>query len=261
MKTKSLPFIFLFCFLLSSTQAFAQKTTIEVLTYYGFAPFIIDESKEQGLVYDFTRYLNTLDHPQYHFKALYLPRKRLNARLAQKQRVIIAFVSPKWFKGADNIWSIPVLVGQNDVISLKDKPVEFTGVSSLLGKTLVASLGSKFPVIEQALANGDIKRVNGLTMPHVAKLLIKNRGDFSSMPKISSLYVFKELQALDKIHYSAQPLFTFKRHLLLSPILNKLKPWIDDLISHSVTDPAWLATIHKYGLNSILIGSTSEKTR
>lgn len=100
-----------------------------MLTYYDLAPFVLDKKKQLGLVYDFGSYLNSFEHPDYVFEVLYLPRKRLNMKLQQGTSAAVMFVSPKWFKDGDYVWSSPILNGQNDIISLKENPIEYSGVT------------------------------------------------------------------------------------------------------------------------------------
>lgn len=108
-------------------------------------------------------------------------------------------------------------------------------------------------MIEKFIDEGKIRTVDGLNMGHAVKLLTNKQADFTSMLKISSLYVFKQLKALTKIHYSKRPLFSFQRMVLLPTSLKALKPWLDKRIQLSSSDPLWLTSIKKYGLESIII--------
>jgi hypothetical protein len=54
---------------------------------------------------------------------------------------------------------------------------------------MVAAVSSKFPIINGVVDQESIIRVESLNISHAAKLLVNDRGDFSSMPRMFSVYI------------------------------------------------------------------------
>jgi len=131
MRMRRYSLILLVCLPLFNTHTFSAQT-IPLWTYYDFPSFIINSVKKTGLVYDLARFLSQQYNGEYLFVTRYLPIKRFNQRLAQQQAGVVDFVSPLWFKG-DYLWRRELLLGRNDVISLKSQSVAYQGPESLKG--------------------------------------------------------------------------------------------------------------------------------
>jgi len=250
--------ILLVCLTLFNSHAFSAQT-ITLWTYYDYPPFIINSVKKAGLVYDLARFLSKQCNGEYLFVARYLPRKRLDQSLAQQQAGMVAFVSPLWFKG-DYLWSRELLLGQNDVISLVGNSVAYQGPESLKGMHFAGLLGHKYPGIDKLVNKGSIKRSNVINVLTAVKTLLKGRTDVILLPRVAAIYQLRELKVSALVHYSKQPLYQFKRHLLyqpqLKPVFEKLKPILDSRYFHL----EWLAILAAHNVQSLAISPRLSKS-
>jgi len=251
MRMRRYSLILLVCLSLFNTHTFSAQT-IPLWTYYDFPPFIINSVKKTGLVYDLARFLSKQYNGEYLFVASYLPRKRLDQRLAQQQAGVVAFVSPLWFKG-DYLWSRELLLGRNDVISLKSQSVTYQGPESLKGMHFTGLLGHKYPGIDKLVNRGSIKRSNVINVLTAVKTLLKGRTDVILLPRVAALYQLRKLNASAQVHYSKQSQYRFNRHLLyqpqLKPVFEKLKPILDSRYFRL----EWFAILKTYNLQSLVV--------
>ena len=90
-------------------------------------PYVINLQKETGLYFDFVKLLNQMNS-RYSFNLIFIPRKRLDYRLAQnKLDGIVIGVNPKWFKDANQThysWSASIMQDKDVFVSLSAKPVK-----------------------------------------------------------------------------------------------------------------------------------------
>ncbi len=117
---------------MSSALAIEAKLLVPVYVYHQQPPYIIQFGKQTGLYFDFVERLNTLSE-SYHFEVIFIPRKRVERMLGSNSLDgILLGVNPKWFKDNNEtkyLWSTAAFNDRDEVVSLKNKSIEFTNLS------------------------------------------------------------------------------------------------------------------------------------
>lgn len=67
-----------------STQLSAKIKKVDIYTYHDMPAYVINLQKETGLYFDFVKLLNQMNS-SYSFNLIFIPRKRLDYRLAQNK--------------------------------------------------------------------------------------------------------------------------------------------------------------------------------
>ena len=232
----------------------AAQKRVEVWTYHFSPPFILDE--ERGLSHAFVQLLN--DDPRnagrFLFELLELPRKRVDRRLAEHRPGILLWATPSFFSTAQTAkakWSQPLLLDQQDFVSLPDMPFEYEGPDSLHGLVLGGVLGHHYPDLEKDIARGAIKRQDVRSDLQNLEKLLSGRINTLLIPRSTLLY-YRKKQRLGELYVSAVPLYQFARHLLMTDTLSKaVSGFLDEFIATLPDNPEWQILLFHYGLQPI----------
>ena len=233
------------------------KENIVAWTYHNFPPFIISEADKKGLSYDFVSQLNQHEKSGYTFKLKYIPRKRLDKFLAIGKKGIVLWVSPIFFSDIPQskyLWTSPLLSDQQDLISLKSKPIAYDGTpSSLKGYTIGAVLGHHYKGIEDAIETGLFTRENVIREKQNIDKLLAKRIDAFLIPNTSMAYYSNEMKLENKIYYSPIPLSQYNRHILVQKGMSKVHQTLNTIIRNLPNNAYWEVLGEQYGLteNSI----------
>ncbi len=248
----------LLLFILSlHTSLSNAKERIVAWTYYDFPPFIISEADKKGLSYDFVSLLNQHEEFGYRFKLKYLPRKRLNKLLGEGRKGIVLWVNPIFFEDTSKtkyLWTTSLLSDQQDLISLKSKPVIYDGTpKSLKGYTIGGVLGHRYKGLEEAIQNGLLTRKNvNREKQNIGKLLAK-RIDVFLIPNTSMAYYDKEMKLTNKIYYSPIPLNKYNRHIMVQKEMTEVHKALNTIIKDLPNNGFWEALGEQYGLEDNFI--------
>lgn len=209
-------------FLLQNLYA---KEDINVYTYHNHAPFILEDNK--GLTYDLIKQLNK-NSKDFKFNLKVVPRSRLNYILKPwinktcmkkkcKNNWIVLWVNHKWGFGKDSLenfsWT-SLFKDSNAIISSNTNKIEYKNPSSLMGKTLAGMAGHKYVGIDDLVAKGFIKRVNGSSELANLKVILSNRADVTLLAKSAFDYYLKTNEELKNLYVSKKPHQEYLRNIM-----------------------------------------------
>jgi len=233
------------------------KESIVAWTYYNFPPFIISEADKKGLSYDFVALLNQHEKSGYTFKLKYVPRKRLNKFLETGRKGIVLWVSPIFFTDTSQtkyLWTTPILSDQQDLISLKSKPVIYDGTPrSLKGYTIGGVLGHRYKDIEEAIKTGVLIRENVIREKQNIDKLLAKRIDAFLIPNTSMAYYSNEMKLENKIYYSPTPLSQYNRHIMVQKGMSGVHQTLNTIIKTLPDNVRWEVLGEQYGLTENFI--------
>ncbi|AHL74673.1 hypothetical protein CH92_06000 [Stutzerimonas stutzeri] len=227
---------------------------VEVWTYHFSPPFILD--KTQGLSHAFVELLNKDlgNQDRFLFELVELPRKRVDARLVRKRSGILLWATPSFLTAeqqANGTWSQPLLIDQQDFVSLPDAPVEYEGPESLQGLILGGVLGHRYAALEEDIASGAIKRQNVQTDEQNIQKLLSGRINTLLISRSTLLYYRKE-QKLGDLYVSTTPLYQFERHLFINGALGKaVVEYLEGFLATLPNNPHWQILLFQYGLKPL----------
>lgn len=232
----------------------AAQKRVEVWTYHFSPPFMLDG--EPGLSQAFVKLLNEdpRNAGRFRFELLELPRKRVDRRLAEDRPGVLLWATPAFFKPtqkAKGRWSQPLLLDQQDFVSLPDMPFEYEDPESLHGLLLGGVLGHRYPDLEKDIASGVIKRQDVRTDLQNIKKLLSGRINTLLIARSTLLY-YRKQHKLGDLYVSAVPLYQFARQLLMTDTLGKsVTGFLDEFLATLPDNPEWQILLFHYGLKPI----------
>ena len=210
-------FVLLLTFVLLPSICGAQQR-VEVWTYHFSPPFILEDV--EGLSRAFVDLLNN--------DAANNQRFRFNGK-----------------------WSVPLLIDQQDFVSLPDAPFEYENPESLHNLVLGGVLGHRYEGLEADIASGAIKRQNAQgDLQNIEKLLSGRIGTLL-IPRSTWLYYRKE-KKLQDLYVSNTPLYQFTRHLWVADALGQAATqYLARFVDNLPENPEWQILLFHYGLQPI----------
>jgi len=242
------------CTFLFSTQLFSaeiteQKINVDVYVYHLKPPFIVSDTYELGLYFDFSDYLNSKSN-KYHFETVFVPRKRIDIMLKNNSfNGVLLGVNPLWFK--DNtetkyLWTSNFYQDQDEVVSLHEKPIEYNEANSLFGQVLGGVRGFYYFGIDELVSQGEISRVDTIGEYELLQMLMFKRIDVGIISRSTLSYLTKAKGWQNKFHVSKQPHDKYQRRILVPrhcvDIYEEIAPIVDNLAN----DPEWESILQKY---------------
>ena len=243
----------LLLFALLSLYCGAQQR-VEVWSYHLSPPFMLDD--QQGLSHAFVDMLNKDpgNHDRFRFELVELPRKRVDERLAQRRPGVLLWATPSFFnpkQTAHGKWSQPLLIDQQDFVSLPDAPFDYEGPESLHGLVLGGVLGHRYRALEADIASGKIVRQDVRTDAQNIEKLLSGRINTLLIPRSTFLYYRKE-QRLRDLYISTTPLYQFARHVLINGALDEaVVRYLEEFLHVLPDNPEWQILLFQYGLKPI----------
>lgn len=233
--------------------AAVNRPMINVYAYHLKPPYILDVKAQQGLYFDFVRYVNQKQQ-QYQFKLVYMPRKRID-RFLELDRLdgAVIGVSPVWFGDKSEqkyLWTGAILDDQDEVVSRNTDRVEYTGPKSLIGKRLGGVLGFSYVGIDPLVESGDIQIFHTVGDREVMELVARYRVDVGIVSSATLKYLSETVQRWNNVFYiSPQPHYAFQRRLLLTQGNQQAFSVINPIILTMAEDQQWLEVMRKYSLS------------
>ncbi len=229
----------------------SAKERIEVWTYHLSPPFIVDD--RHGLSHDFVDWLNQhpLNDQRFLFELITLPRKRIDIHLAKGRPGVLLWATPSFFTAASTRhakWSAPLLMDQQDFVSLPDAPFDYLTPESLHGRTLGGVLGHRYEGLEADIARKKIERQDVRTdLQNIEKLL--SGRIHTLLISRSTLFYYSKQHDFGDLYISARPLYRFSRHVLLTDSLgDAVTLYLNEVLEQLPDDPQWQVLLHRYGL-------------
>ncbi|HBM09775.1 MULTISPECIES: ABC transporter substrate-binding protein [Pseudomonadaceae] len=246
-------FVLLLTFVLLPSICGAQQR-VEVWTYHFSPPFILEDG--EGLSRAFVDLLNNdaANNQRFRFELVKLPRKRVDIRLARERPGVLLWATPNFFtaeQAANGKWSGPLLIDQQDFVSLPDAPFEYENPESLHNLVLGGVLGHRYEGLEADIASGAIKRQNAQgDLQNIEKLLSGRIGTLL-IPRSTLLYYRKE-KKLQDLYVSNTPLYQFTRHLWVADALGQAATqYLARFVENLPENPEWQILLFHYGLQPI----------
>ncbi len=182
---------------------------IEMISPYDNPPFVVDQKKEQGLVYDLASLLTVRSQGKYQFKVVVVPRARLQKMLLRSGVYVVPLVSPKWF-GDENekkyLWTSALMEDENLVLSPRKRALEYENSASLQGKRTSIVLGHAIEPLDQLEKGGTVKTESTQSLNNGLRMLARGRIDFMVMGRMVAIYLIRDLGLEDEIHISDKSL-------------------------------------------------------
>lgn len=185
---------------------------------------------------------------KYQFKAIYLPRKRLDLHVANdKWEGAVIWANPDWFDDHTQkryLWSQPLATDYNLVLSHKQRPIEYVSPMSLNGLKLGGVLGHVYSDFDTMINNGGLIREDtGSFVQNLFKLKFR-RVDVIFMPA-SALDIYRqEFPDLDDWLYVAKsPRNTFQYYAFCSSSNTAMIDFLNKSIAKLQHDTQWQSTL------------------
>lgn len=238
------------CLLLFSIKVAAkEKINVDVYVYHLKPPFIVNNSYKLGLYFDFSTYLNSKSD-KYHFETLFIPRKRIEIMLnAEKLDGILLGVNPVWFNDKAEtkyLWTGNVYQDQDEVVSLAERAIEYTGPKSLTGKVLGGVRGFYYFGINEQVSQEKVIRHDTIGEYELLQMLLWERIDICIVSHSTLEYLVKAKNWQGKFYSSKQPHDKYQRRILIPYAKKAVYDEIEPIISNISEDPAWIKILEKY---------------
>jgi polar amino acid transport system substrate-binding protein len=250
------------CSLLLSAGANAVQT-IEAWNFYTSPPFLVDTATNAGLANDLVAYLNKALAGKYDIKLVLLPRVRLNKMIERGDKVFVIFMPSMLFGGVNGgsyLWTAPLCDDRQELVSRKLQPFEFDGPSSLYGVRFAAMLGHVFPVLAHDMDAGKIVADRNTIESSLISMLLAKHVDVITLPNSTLRYMWTKDPALQQqLWISTKNLGEFSRRLMFQRGMEKERNDFEQVVLAMNTDPAWIATLKKYGLTPSTVARAAHK--
>ncbi len=234
---------------ISTASAGENKRLVPVYVYHQQPPYIIDFSLQSGLYFDFVKRLNTLSE-NYHFEVTSIPRKRAERMLDNHSMDgILLGVSPKWFKDKKEtkyLWSSAIFNDSDEVVSLKNKAIEFTNPESLTGMVVGGVRGFYYYGINELVTAKKAKRIDTVNEPNLFTMLLKQRVDVTIISKLTFHYMVKKNDWQNNFYLSAIPHDIYERRILVPRNMEKVFQPLQNLVDKVKQDNRWQKNISRY---------------
>ncbi len=222
---------------------------IQLYTPYDFEPFVQDRALQQGLIYDFQRYLNAMGDGLYYFSLQTTPRIPVKRLLKIRQSAIVPFVSQTWFNdesGQIFDWTVPLSPDETVIVSSRLNPINSLENSELKGKTLCGTIGlRRNDQLQKMIQDGFIKLTLTPTVGHCLTMLAHRRADFFVTGFMLVDYFLKQMALEQELHVSA-PIRSFNRHILVTPKGTELLTWLNHKIEIMHKSETWQKILKTY---------------
>jgi polar amino acid transport system substrate-binding protein len=162
---------------------------------------------------------------------------------------ILLGVNPTWFKDKAEtkyLWTTNVYQDQDEVISLTDSPVEYTGVESFSGMILGGIRGFYYYGIDEQVKLGRITRIDTIGEYELLQMIMLKRVDAGIVSRSTLEYLMKAKGWQGKFHLSKKPHDKYQRRILIPHSKKDVYDEISPLISNLSNDPYWKLILKQY---------------
>ena len=222
--------------------------TVQLATYYDYAPWFVPGQPSAGLNARLARKLNSMSAGRYRYESVYIPRRRLDVLLQQgKLTVVVPWVHPRFFGDPGRtryFWTGPLMEDESLVVSPRAAPLEYDGPDSLRGKRFGAPGGHRFPDLEPMIAAGEITRIDVPQIKNALQMIVSNRRlDFTIVDR-STLDALRNDPFMNPalLHVSSRPrTASYERGMLVPLAQPELYRFLQGALAVLRSDRTWLA--------------------
>ncbi|MDE1461214.1 transporter substrate-binding domain-containing protein [Spartinivicinus poritis] len=223
---------------------------IPIWSYYESPPFGVNEDKSDITSFLAT-YLTSHSGGKWSFISKFLPRPRLNKYLEEQQKGIAIWANPIWFGDKSETrydWTNSVVLGRNEIVSLKESPVPYQEPSSLTGKKFGGVRGHRYVGIDDLVSNGKINRKDSASFEKNFLKLLSKRVDVILIPRGELFHLMKKNNAEDKIYIASQPHQVYKRKMLVTKNLPGVRDFINNQLNTLKNNNDWITLLKNAGI-------------
>lgn len=226
--------------LISSISYSAESVQLYL---YNTPPPFHPDSKDNVSDY-LASWLTERSEGKYRFKAVYLPRKRLD-RLISKGgwRGMVMWANPEWFKDLEKtqyVWSNPIATDYNMVLSNIGHPVEYDTPTSLKGLKLGGILGHVYTEFNPLIEDHSLTREDANNYQQNLMKLKAQRVDVIFLPSSAFGVLKKEHSDLnDWLYISKQPRNKFQYYMFSDASHSELISYINRVTKQLNDDQKW----------------------
>lgn len=232
--------------------AHAAPRVIEAWSYYPAPPFQTDAVGNGGLTRDTVALLQKALADKYEIRLVLLPRARLNQMLENGEKAFVIFAPSAIFGGLSGgtyLWTSALFADSQELVSIKERPIEFSGPESLHDLQFAAMLGHVYPMIAGDMESGKIRADRAATEVSLVSMLKAHYADVITLP-LSSVNFFSATDPdfREAAHLSKHNLGSFTRHLMFQNGMKQERDDFDNALQRIKQSREWLAVLKKYGL-------------
>lgn len=231
---------------------------------YMAGPYLVDT--QQGLAQSLVDRLNAKMAPAHRLALSHVPRIRLDTtELSKGDRFAgaVLFVNPRFVADADKtrfLWSKPLFVDCNMVVSRLGEPVEFVGLSTLWGLRFGGVRGYRYSYIDDMVRTGKVHREDSQDELSGLRKVALGRVDVTVVPYTIYSHFGSDKGLAGQLYVAHKPLQCFARHILVGKANPALLSAINDAIDSLATDKGWLAAMAYYHLDvTVLSGFRADE--
>lgn len=240
----------------SCAWAGAQEAARPIPAYntYLVAPYSIDAAR--GLARALATRLNAELPPEYQLEYRPIPRTRLHAaELSKDERFegVVLFIAPRFVGDpymTRYLWSKPLFVDCNLLISGRMQPIEYEGAASLVGRRFAGVRGYRYELIDQMAVTRRLQREDSQDELSGLQKVGLGRADFTVVPYTIYAHAAADKELGSLLHVASRAHQCFTRRILIGKATPPgLLKAINQAIDTMAADEHWRALLGSYHLD------------
>ncbi len=231
---------------------------------YMAGPYVVEA--QQGLAQSLVDRLNEKMAPHHRLALRHMPRIRLDTTELSKGDKFagaVLFVNPRFVADADKtrfLWSKPLFVDCNMVISRLEEPVEFVGLSTFWGLRFGGVRGYRYSYIDDMVGTGKVQREDSQDELSGLRKVALGRVDVTVVPYTIYSHFGADKSLARQLYVAPKPLQCFARHILVGKANPALLKAVNLAIDALGTDKGWLAAMEYFHLDvNVLSGFSADE--
>lgn len=235
-------------------QGGAQTHPVPAYNTYLVAPYSIDAAR--GLARALAQRLNADLPPEYQLEFHQMPRSRLHAsELSKDERFdgVVLFIAPRFVGDpymTRYLWSKPLFVDCNLLVSGKARPLEYEGAVSLAGRRFAGVRGYRYELIDQMVMTNRLLREDSQDELSGLQKVGLGRVDFTVVPYTIYTYAASDRELAAQLHVASRAHQCFTRRILIGKATPPgLLKAINQALDAMALDEGWRAVMQGYHLD------------
>lgn len=233
--------------LMASVQA--QAADFVLYSYHLKPPFVTDTETYAGFDAALVEQLNRCPG-KTRFVFQFLPRKRVMRLLAEPDfKGAILGVNPQWLGDTGEAiyrWTPAYVDDQNEWVSLRSKPFEFSTAQALDGLSFGGVYDFYYPQTEALVKSGKLKRIDSSTELVSLDNLLAGKIGIIIIGRSTLNYVLKQRNLKSVLHVSSKALNRYERRIAVSRNAASEYEQISRCLSAMKNTPDWRKVLNDY---------------
>lgn len=228
-----------------------QAETFTVYSYHSDPPYYLPNQPIDLSRAWVSRF--NVQHKDVQLRLKTITRPELNTLVKAKQRYLILWGNPLWFRSRDPdvLSSEPIFWDADIWVSQRDNPVEYRQPRDLIGHTFGGRRGYFYKGTQALINTERMRRVDQDTDYENYQALMD--GDISTfvMSRSSLLYWTSMGIETKPLYIALAPHDAYTRHLLLSAYYQPLLPAVNQFIRSLKQDDNWQQRLKLWGVENL----------